>query len=153
MECQYGYELNIVRICKVPVWWLGSKNSPTVTHACRKRRLKWVATLPLGDINTEAWSSGMGVGRGANNPTLKKEHCWEASKKFSRILRRRPRHKLGCGAKERRKEGFVRKLSWPIWGTPPVSPPFTSLWNVAPALSNPHFERLFNGATVMKYTW
>jgi hypothetical protein len=25
-----------------------------VTHACRKRRLKWVATLPLGDINTEA---------------------------------------------------------------------------------------------------
>jgi hypothetical protein len=38
--------------------------------ACRKRRLKWVATLPLGDINTEAWSSGMGVGRGANNPTL-----------------------------------------------------------------------------------
>jgi hypothetical protein len=29
------------------------------------------ATLPLGDINnTEAWSSGMGVGRGANNPTL-----------------------------------------------------------------------------------
>jgi hypothetical protein len=26
--------------------------------------------LPLVDINTEAWSSGMGVGRGANNPTL-----------------------------------------------------------------------------------
>jgi len=31
---------------------------------------KWVATLPLGDISTEAWSSGMGVGRGANNLTL-----------------------------------------------------------------------------------
>jgi hypothetical protein len=46
------------------------KNSPTVTHACRKRRLKWVATLLLGDINTEAWSAGMEVGRGANNPTL-----------------------------------------------------------------------------------
>jgi hypothetical protein len=44
---------------------------PTVTHACRKRRLKWVATMPLGDINnTEAWPFGMGVGRGANNPTL-----------------------------------------------------------------------------------
>jgi hypothetical protein len=28
------------------------------------------ATLPLGDINTEAWSSGMGVGRGANSTTL-----------------------------------------------------------------------------------
>jgi hypothetical protein len=28
------------------------------------------ATLPLGDINTEAWSSRMGVGREANNPTL-----------------------------------------------------------------------------------
>jgi hypothetical protein len=25
-----------------PVWWPGLKNSPTVTHACRKRRLKWV---------------------------------------------------------------------------------------------------------------
>jgi hypothetical protein len=50
-------------------------NSPTVTHACRKRRLKWVATLLLGGINTEAWSSGMGVGRGANNPTLYKENC------------------------------------------------------------------------------
>jgi hypothetical protein len=35
-----------------------------------ERRLKWVATLPLGDINTEAWSSGMGVGRGDNKPTL-----------------------------------------------------------------------------------
>jgi hypothetical protein len=25
-----------------PVWWPGLKNSPTVTRACRKRRLKWV---------------------------------------------------------------------------------------------------------------
>jgi hypothetical protein len=58
----------------VPVWWPGNKNSTTVTHACRKRRLKWVpgaqgynwATMHLGDINTEALSSGMGVGRGAN---------------------------------------------------------------------------------------
>jgi hypothetical protein len=41
-----------------------------VIHACRKRRLKWVANLPLWDINTEAWSSGMGVGRGADNPTM-----------------------------------------------------------------------------------
>jgi hypothetical protein len=41
-----------------------------VTHACRKRRLKWVATLSLGDINTETRSSGMGVGRGTNKPTL-----------------------------------------------------------------------------------
>jgi hypothetical protein len=48
----------------------GNKNSPTVTHACRKGRLKRVATLPLGDINTEAWSSGMGVWHGANKPTL-----------------------------------------------------------------------------------
>jgi hypothetical protein len=46
---------------------------------CRKRRLKWVtgawgynwATLPLRDINnTEAWSSRLGAGLGANNPTL-----------------------------------------------------------------------------------
>jgi hypothetical protein len=40
--------------------------------ACRKRRLKWVATLPLGDINTEAWSSGMGVGRGLTTLPCKK---------------------------------------------------------------------------------
>jgi hypothetical protein len=46
------------------------QNITTVTHACRKRRLKWVATLPRGDISTETWSSGMGVERGANNPTL-----------------------------------------------------------------------------------
>jgi hypothetical protein len=44
----------------------------TVNHACRKRQLKWVAALSLGDMNTEAWSSGMGVGRGANNPILQK---------------------------------------------------------------------------------
>jgi hypothetical protein len=75
-----------------------------VTHACRKRRLKWVATLPLRDINTEAWSSGMGVERGAKQPyPVKKENCREASKKFSRILWRRPRPKLSCGAKERKK--------------------------------------------------
>jgi hypothetical protein len=48
-------------VINLPVWWPGNKNSPTVTHACRKRGLKWVATLPLGDINTKAWSSGMGV--------------------------------------------------------------------------------------------
>jgi hypothetical protein len=61
-----------------PVWWPGLKNSPTVTHACRKRRLKWVpgtwgyswVTLSLGVINTEAWSSRLGVGRWTNNPAL-----------------------------------------------------------------------------------
>jgi hypothetical protein len=60
------------------VWLLRNKNRPNVAHACCKRSLKWVpsvsgynwATLPLGDINTEAWSSRMEVGRGANNPTL-----------------------------------------------------------------------------------
>jgi hypothetical protein len=38
----------------------------------RKRRLKWVATLPLGDINTEAWSSGMGLGVGLTTLPCKK---------------------------------------------------------------------------------
>jgi hypothetical protein len=33
----------------------------------------------------------------------KKENCREASKKFSRILWRRPRPGLGCGANERKK--------------------------------------------------
>jgi hypothetical protein len=60
------------------MWWPGLKNSPTVTYACRKRRLKWVpsawghswATLSPGVINTEAWSSRLGVGRWSNNPAL-----------------------------------------------------------------------------------
>jgi hypothetical protein len=59
-----------------PVWWPGLKNSLTVTHACRKRRLKWVpsawgyswATLFPGVLNTETWSSRLGVGRWTNNP-------------------------------------------------------------------------------------
>jgi hypothetical protein len=56
---------------------VGKKNSPTVAHTGRKRRPKWVpsawgynwAPLSLGVINTETWSSRLGVGRGANNPT------------------------------------------------------------------------------------
>jgi hypothetical protein len=43
------------------------------------------------------------LGVGLTTLPCKKENCWEASKKFSRILRRRPRPKLGCGAKERRR--------------------------------------------------
>jgi hypothetical protein len=46
------------------------KNSPTVAHACRKRRLKlvlgawgynWATQFP-GDMNMETWSSRLGVG-------------------------------------------------------------------------------------------
>jgi hypothetical protein len=56
------------------------KNSPTATHACRKRRIKWVlgvwgynwATQSPCDINMETWSSRLGVGRGADDPTLEK---------------------------------------------------------------------------------
>jgi hypothetical protein len=48
----------------------GEKNSLTVAHACRKRRLKWVlgvweyncATQSPGDINMETRSSRLGVG-------------------------------------------------------------------------------------------
>jgi hypothetical protein len=55
----------------IPVWWPGLKNSPTVTHACCKRRLKWVpsawayswATLSPGVIHTETWSCRLGAGR------------------------------------------------------------------------------------------
>jgi hypothetical protein len=39
-----------------------------------------------------------------------KKNCCEASKKFSRILWRRPRPKLGCGAKERKKEEMKLKI-------------------------------------------
>jgi phosphoglycerate-specific signal transduction histidine kinase len=41
---------------------------------------------------------------GLTTLTRKKEKCREASKKFIRILWRRPRPKLGRGAKERKKE-------------------------------------------------
>jgi hypothetical protein len=65
-------------VAMYPVWWPGLKNSPTVSHACRKRRLKWVpsawgyswATLSPGVINMEAWSSRLGVGRWTKNPAL-----------------------------------------------------------------------------------
>jgi hypothetical protein len=69
----------------IPVSYLprvetGEKNSPTVPHACRKRRLKWVlgawgynwVTQSPEDINTETWSSRLGVGRGADDPTPEK---------------------------------------------------------------------------------
>jgi hypothetical protein len=56
------------------------KNSPTVAHACHKRRLKWVlsaqgynwVTHSPGDINMETWSSRLGVVRGAATPPRKK---------------------------------------------------------------------------------
>jgi hypothetical protein len=82
-RCKYHFSLHtdifsVPVYCYMLVWWLENKNSPTVNHVCRKRRLKWVpsdqgynwVTLPLGDINTQAWSSRIGVGCGANNPTL-----------------------------------------------------------------------------------
>jgi hypothetical protein len=54
----------------------GGNTSPTVAHACRKRRLKWVlgawgynwTTQSPGDINMETWPSRLGVGRGADDP-------------------------------------------------------------------------------------
>jgi hypothetical protein len=58
----------------------GEKNSPTVAHARRKRRLKWLlgawgynwVTQSPGDIDMEIWSSRLGVGRGADDPTPEK---------------------------------------------------------------------------------
>jgi hypothetical protein len=66
----------------------GDKNSPTVVHACRKRRLKRVlgawgynwATQSPGDTNMETQSSRLGVGRGAPPPrkksTVRKPKMW-----------------------------------------------------------------------------
>jgi hypothetical protein len=56
--------------CSIPRVVTGEKNSLTVAHACRKRRLKWVldaweynwATQSPGDINMETWSFRLGVG-------------------------------------------------------------------------------------------
>jgi hypothetical protein len=58
----------------------GEKNSPTVAHASRNRRLKWVlgawgynwATQSPGYVNMATWSSMLGVGRGAGDPTPEK---------------------------------------------------------------------------------
>jgi hypothetical protein len=103
----------------VPILRRSNKNSPTVTHGCRKRRLKWVATLPLRDItNTEVWSSGRGLGVELTTLPCKKENYWESSKKFSRILWRRPRLKLGCGGKERRRRRRrrIQPYANEIWG-------------------------------------
>jgi hypothetical protein len=53
----------------------------------------------------------------------KQENCWEASKKFSRILWRRPRPKLGCGAKERERELLLILLCTKVYvHARPVSP-------------------------------
>jgi hypothetical protein len=109
-----------------PVWWPGNKNSPTVTHACRKRRLKWVPgawgitgpPLPLGDINTEAWSSRLGWGVGLTTLPCKKENCWDASKK----KKRRPKPKLGCGAKERDILSFTKFIKYQNKGKGKVVP-------------------------------
>jgi hypothetical protein len=68
----FGYQYDEIS----PVWWPGLKNSPAVTHACRKRRLKRVpsawgyswATLSPGAINTETWSFRLEFGRWTNNP-------------------------------------------------------------------------------------
>jgi hypothetical protein len=58
----------------------GEEHSPTAAHACRKRQLKWVLgawgynwdTQSPGDINMETWSSRLGVGREADDPTPEK---------------------------------------------------------------------------------
>jgi hypothetical protein len=79
MHGDQGIVMNYISyIMNPPVWWPGLKNSPTVTHAFRKRRLKWVPsawgyswnTLSPGVIKTEAWSSRLGVGRWTNTPAL-----------------------------------------------------------------------------------
>jgi hypothetical protein len=80
--CIYGvgYEFLLVLMSIISHVVTREKNSPTVVHACRKRRLKWVprawgynwATQSPGNINMETWSSRLGVGRGADDPTPEK---------------------------------------------------------------------------------
>jgi hypothetical protein len=63
-----------------------------VAHACRKRRLKWVlgawwykwATQSPGDINVETWSSRLGVGRGAYDPSPEKVNSFTKPKMWPR---------------------------------------------------------------------
>jgi hypothetical protein len=82
-------KLNILicSLCFIFIFHLWSGNDPrvvttitTISHACRKRRLKWVpgtwaynwAFQSPGDINMETWSSRLGVGQGAHDPTPEK---------------------------------------------------------------------------------
>jgi hypothetical protein len=76
----FTFGVNVIyRLVKCTVYpsvVTGETNSPTVGHACRKTRLKWVlgawgynwATQSPGYINMETWSSRLGVGHGADDP-------------------------------------------------------------------------------------
>jgi hypothetical protein len=58
------------------------------------------ATLSPGVINTETWSSRLGVGRGANNPTPQKTAVTKPQE-------RRPRLDMGCRA-----VGWMDDANW-----------------------------------------
>jgi hypothetical protein len=81
-----------------PMWWPGLKNSPTVTHACRKRRLKWVpsawgyswATLSP-EVIQRPGPPGWGLGAG-----LKIQPCKNVIVKNPQ--QERPGPDLGCRA-------------------------------------------------------
>jgi len=57
------------------------------------------------------------LGVGLTTLPCKKENCWEASKKLNRILWRRPRPTLGCGAKNRRRNVrlWTFKIGTDMW--------------------------------------
>jgi hypothetical protein len=69
------------------------KNSPTVAHACHKRRLNWVlgawgynwATQCPGDINMETWFSRLRVGVGLT--TVRKPKMWPRNSQIDCINR------------------------------------------------------------------
>jgi hypothetical protein len=62
------------------VWWLGLKNSPTVTHVCRKRRLKLIpSACGIAGPPCFRWSEirrhgppGWGLGAGVTIQPLKR---------------------------------------------------------------------------------
>jgi hypothetical protein len=68
--CLVKHRNNFTFTFMVPRVVTGEKDSPTVVHACRKRRLKWVlgvwgynwAIQSPRDINMDTWSSRMWVG-------------------------------------------------------------------------------------------
>jgi hypothetical protein len=47
---------------------------PEVPELPNAQGNSWASLIP-GDINAETWSSWLGVGRGANNPTPEKSKC------------------------------------------------------------------------------
>jgi hypothetical protein len=61
------------------------------------------ANLPLGDINTETWSSRLEVGHKADDLALQENYCYEIQRSENRMVQ------FKTSLAESSKEGYVSK--------------------------------------------